>query len=73
MKACINQSFLNVQAFEHLMTLEFIRALDGSGSRVQKEYKLMSLLIHPSQIIDALQKYPNCPTEVKQWAGNSVV
>ncbi|XP_048237832.1 origin recognition complex subunit 4-like [Haliotis rufescens] len=62
-----------LKAFEHLMTLEFIRALDGSGSRVQKEYKLMSLLIHPSQIVDALQKYPNCPTEVKQWAGNSVV
>jgi len=33
----------------------------------------MSLLIHPSQIIDALQKYPQCPTEIKQWASASVI
>jgi len=54
------------------LALELVRSVDGSGTRIQKEYRLMSLLIHPSQIMDALQKYPNCPTEVKQWAQSAV-
>lgn len=62
-----------LKAFEHLLALEFVRSADSAGTRIQKEYKLMSLLIHPSQIIDALQKYPQCPTEIKQWASASVI
>lgn len=58
-----------LKAFEHLISLELVRPLESSGgTRVQKEYRLMSLLIHPSQILTALQKYPNCPTEISQWA-----
>lgn len=58
-----------LKAFEHLIALELVRPLESSGgTRVQKEYRLMSLLIHPSQILTALQKYPNCPTEISQWA-----
>ncbi|OWF46063.1 origin recognition complex subunit 4-like [Mizuhopecten yessoensis] len=62
-----------LKAFEHLIALELVKTMDGSGSRVQKEYRLLLLLVHPSQILDALQKYPNCPTEVKQWAQCSVI
>ncbi|XP_050388384.1 origin recognition complex subunit 4 [Patella vulgata] len=61
-----------LKAFEHLMALELIKTIDNGGTRIQKEYRLMSLLIHPTQITDALQKYPNCPTEVKQWATSAL-
>lgn len=61
-----------MKAFEHLLALELIRPLDGGTSKVQKEYRQMTLLLHPTQILDALQKYPNCPTEVKHWASSSV-
>lgn len=58
-----------LKAFEHLIALELVRPLENSGgTKVQKEYRLMSLLIHPSQILTALQKYPNCPTDISQWA-----
>ncbi|KAJ8317772.1 hypothetical protein KUTeg_004677 [Tegillarca granosa] len=61
-----------LKAFEHLLQLELVKPADGGTTRVQKEYRLMSLLIHNSQIMDALQKYPNCPTEVKQWATSAI-
>lgn len=61
-----------LKAFEHLLALELIRPLDGGMSKVQKEYRLMTLLLHPTQILDTLQKYPACPTEVKHWASSSV-
>ncbi|KAK7092846.1 origin recognition complex subunit 4-like [Littorina saxatilis] len=62
-----------LKAFEHLLALELIRPMDNSTSRVQKEYRLVTLLLHPTQILEALQKYPSCPTEVKAWAGSAVV
>ncbi|XP_070550112.1 origin recognition complex subunit 4-like [Ptychodera flava] len=55
-----------LKAFEHLQALELLKPADG-GQRSQKEYRPMTLLVDASQINDALQKYPNCPTEVKQW------
>ncbi|CAG5131017.1 unnamed protein product [Candidula unifasciata] len=62
-----------MKAYEHLQTLELIKShAGGGGAQVQKEYKLMSLLVHPSQILDAIQKYPGCPTEIKQWASQSI-
>lgn len=62
-----------LKAFEHLIALELVKPNDtGSGTKVQKEYRLMSLLIHHSQILTALQKYPNCPTEISQWASSSL-
>ena len=64
--------FSLLQAFEHLIALELVQPMENSGgSRVQKEYRLMSLMIHPSQVLTALQKYPNCPTEISQWASCS--
>lgn len=61
------------QAFEHLAALEFVKSLDSLAKNTPKEYKLVTLLVDPMQINDALQRYPNCPTEVKQWAMTAVV
>lgn len=59
---------LPIQAFEHLQQLEIIRPLDNASSRAQREYQLMRLMVDQSQIMEALQKYPQCPTDLKQWA-----
>ncbi|KAF0045842.1 hypothetical protein F2P81_002371 [Scophthalmus maximus] len=57
-----------LKAFEHLQQLELIRPVDGSSAKTQREYQLMRLMLDHSQIMEALQKYPQCPTDVKQWA-----
>ncbi|XP_046887256.1 origin recognition complex subunit 4 [Hypomesus transpacificus] len=57
-----------LKAFEHLQQLELIQPMDGSTAKVQREYQLMKLMLDHSQIMEALQKYPQCPTDVKQWA-----
>ncbi|KAK2143556.1 hypothetical protein LSH36_832g01031 [Paralvinella palmiformis] len=62
-----------LKAFEHLCALELVRPVDGSTGRTQKEYQAMTLLVDSTQVTEALQKYPNCPTEVKQWAMLSVM
>ncbi|KAM4697646.1 origin recognition complex subunit 4 isoform 2-T2 [Rhinophrynus dorsalis] len=61
-----------MKAFEHLHQLELIRPMEGLSVRTQKEYRLMKLLLDNSQIAEALQKYPNCPTDVRQWAMSSL-
>uniref|UniRef100_A0A0E9WL29 Origin recognition complex subunit 4 n=1 Tax=Anguilla anguilla TaxID=7936 RepID=A0A0E9WL29_ANGAN len=57
-----------VKAFEHLQELELIKPMDGASVRSQKEYQLVKLMLDHTQIMEALQKYPQCPTDVKQWA-----
>ncbi|XP_013887563.1 origin recognition complex subunit 4 isoform X3 [Austrofundulus limnaeus] len=57
-----------MKAFEHLQQLELIRPVEGSAAKTQREYQLMRLMLDHSQIMEALQKYPQCPTDVKQWA-----
>ena len=61
-----------LQAFEHLCTLELVRQIEGSTAKCQKEYRQMNLLVEASQIVDALQKYPGCPTDVRQWGQSSL-
>ncbi|XP_038645900.1 origin recognition complex subunit 4 isoform X1 [Scyliorhinus canicula] len=61
-----------LKAFEHLHQLELIKPMDGASTRTQKEYQLVKLLLDSSQIMDALQKYPHCPTEVQLWASSSL-
>ncbi|XP_062972644.1 origin recognition complex subunit 4 [Elgaria multicarinata webbii] len=61
-----------MKAFEHLQHLELIKPVEGSSICAQREYMLMKLLLDNSQIMDALQVYPNCPTDVKQWAVSSI-
>ncbi|NWX38341.1 ORC4 protein, partial [Notiomystis cincta] len=61
-----------MKAFEHLLQLELVQPLERPSVRAQREYLLMKLLLDSSQIMDALQVYPNCPTDVKQWAASSL-
>ncbi|XP_063174455.1 origin recognition complex subunit 4 isoform X2 [Candoia aspera] len=61
-----------MKAFERLQHLELIKPVEGPSNSVQREYLLMKLLLDNSQVIEALQVYPNCPTDVKQWATSSV-
>ena len=56
------------KAYEHLESLELIKQTEKSLSTLAKEYKMMFMLVDPSQIHDTLQKYPECPTELKNWA-----
>lgn len=56
------------KAYEHLESLELIKQSDKSLSSLAKEYKPMFMLIDPSQIHGTLEKYPGCPTELKNWA-----
>ncbi|MGH0164767.1 UNVERIFIED_CONTAM: hypothetical protein FKN15_048114 [Acipenser sinensis] len=60
-----------IKAFEHLHQLELVKPMEGPSVRTQKEYQLVKLLLDNSQIMDALQKYPQCPTDVKQWAASA--
>lgn len=69
--AVLNESFVPCvcsQAFEHLVELEMVRAVDSAAGKVQREYQLMRLMLEHGQVMEALQKYPQCPTDVKQWA-----
>ena len=61
------------QAFEHLCALELVAPTEGGGSRLQKEYRMLTLQIENSEIVEALQRYPGCPIEVKQWAANPLL
>jgi len=53
--------------------LEFVKSIDNLAKNTPKEYRLVTLLVDPMQINDALQRYPDCPTEVKQWAMSTIV
>uniref|UniRef100_A0A8C6B5M8 Origin recognition complex subunit 4 n=1 Tax=Monodon monoceros TaxID=40151 RepID=A0A8C6B5M8_MONMO len=61
-----------MKAFEHLQQLELIRPLERTSVNAQREYQLMKRLLDNTQIMNALQKYPNCPTYVRQWATSSL-
>lgn len=63
------------KAFEHLCALELVRPVTvggGHSQRLPADYRMMTLHIDPSEIMDALQRYPSCPTDVKQWAASSL-
>nr|XP_039270482.1 origin recognition complex subunit 4-like [Styela clava] len=69
-----------MKAYEHLIELELIKPMDSSatgvhagvGSKLQKEYRPMSLLIEQSQLHEAINKYNGCPTDLRQWAMSSL-
>jgi origin recognition complex subunit 4 len=61
-----------LKAFEHLCALELVRPVSGA-TRHQKEYRVVTLLVDDSQVTDALQSYPGCPTEVRQWGLSSAL
>ncbi|NWW93047.1 ORC4 protein, partial [Rhynochetos jubatus] len=61
-----------MKAFEHLLQLELVKPMEKPSVRTQREYLPMKMLLDNNQIMDALQAYPNCPTDVKQWAASSL-
>ncbi|XP_004870042.1 origin recognition complex subunit 4 isoform X3 [Heterocephalus glaber] len=61
-----------MKAFEHLQQLELIKPVERTSVNSQREYQLMKLLLDNTQIMNSLQKYPNCPTDVRQWATSSL-
>ncbi|XP_044525823.1 origin recognition complex subunit 4 [Gracilinanus agilis] len=61
-----------MKAFEHLQQLELVKAVERTSVNTQREFQLVKLLLDNNQIMDALQKYPNCPTDVRQWAASSL-
>lgn len=63
-----------LKAFEELVALELILPVEGSsfsGSKsIPKEYRSLKLLVTPLQIIETLNSYSACPSELKTWASN---
>merc|ERR1711962_44545 len=60
---------VTIKAYEHLESLELFKQTERGGiSSLAKEYKQMFMLINPTQIHEALRLYPDCPTELKNWA-----
>lgn len=66
-----------LQAFEHLIQLEFVSPVSGGpdstnhhlggGRRTMKEYRLMVLRVLSDQVREAVKNYPNCPTDLSRW------
>ena len=64
------------KAYEHLVELEFILPKDNRSIMAQKtpkDYRPMWLLVTDKQIKEVVDKYQDCPTDVKQWAESSVL
>ncbi|KAK3821179.1 MAG: origin recognition complex subunit 4 C-terminus-domain-containing protein [Benniella sp.] len=56
-----------LKAFEHLVEAELLRPADASG-KGPKEYRMMRVMLEPSQISDVVLKHRDCPTIVARWA-----
>lgn len=56
------------KAYEHLESLELFKQSDKPCHSLAKEYIPMFMLIEPEQIHSTLERYPGCPTELKNWA-----
>jgi origin recognition complex subunit 4 len=70
----VSSCCISLQAFEHLCALELVRPVSESSGVMQRappEYRLVTLMVDPSEIMDALQKYPSCPTDIRQWAASA--
>ena len=64
------------KAYEHLVELEFLQPKENKisvASKVPKDYRPMLLLITEKQLKEAIDKYTDCPTDVKQWAESSLI
>jgi len=60
------------KCWENLLELELVSAKGGGGrGGVQEQYSLHVSQVPASSLKQALEKYPNCPTEVIQWFSSS--
>lgn len=58
--------------FFSLQNLELLTPVGGTNTRTDKEYQYYKFLLSPGQILEAIKNYPGLPTEVAQWATNSL-
>ncbi len=75
MNELVTWSHYPLQAFEHLIALELVCPADSGGlpttrshgNKVMKEYQSVVLTLGEDQFKEAIQSYPNCPTDVQRW------
>ena len=59
-----------MSAFEHLQSIGLVYPTDCrgmKGSALPKQYCKMYLAMSCREVKDAIQSYPNCPTDLQQW------
>ena len=57
------------KAFEHLLQMEIVKALDAASSRTTTPYhRPVKLILEVAQIIEVLDKFSGLPVHVKIWA-----
>ncbi|XP_077483427.1 origin recognition complex subunit 4 isoform X2 [Amblyomma americanum] len=57
-----------MKAFQQLEALEFVQPVSRSLANVQYEFRLMQLLVDPSQVHEVVHKSSSLPTELAHWA-----
>ncbi|KAL7636927.1 UNVERIFIED_CONTAM: hypothetical protein RMT77_012685 [Armadillidium vulgare] len=64
---CSYERSVVFKAYDELENLELIRAVDCCRSAIQREYRLMHLLLLPSHIDETINNRPNIPTFLPYW------
>lgn len=57
-----------MKAFQQLEALEFVQPVSRSLANVQYEFRLMQLLVDPSQVHEVVHRSTSLPTELNHWA-----
>ncbi|XP_037572738.1 origin recognition complex subunit 4-like [Dermacentor silvarum] len=57
-----------MKAFQQLEALEFVQPVSRSLASVQYEFRLMQLLVDPSQVHEVVHRSSSLPTELAHWA-----
>ncbi|XP_063985608.1 origin recognition complex subunit 4 [Diachasmimorpha longicaudata] len=60
-----------MKAFEHIKNLELLTPVNATA-RTEKEYQYFKFLLSPQQVLEAVKNYVGLPTEIAQWATNSL-
>ena len=63
-----------MMAFEHLQSMGLVYPADQRGMKVNalpKQYCKMYLAMSCREVRDAVQSYPNCPTDLQQWSSST--
>jgi origin recognition complex subunit 4 len=64
-----------LKAFDHLLALELLVPVSEPSVKQShlREYTPVQLVLGTHQISQAVQDYPNCPTDLRRWATNQPV
>ncbi|XP_065838892.1 origin recognition complex subunit 4-like [Oscarella lobularis] len=63
-----------LKALDHFLSLELVVPHTGTGKSMstQRDRFLLQLGLDPDEVRKAVETYPNCPTEIGQWAKSSI-